>query len=269
MTVENHALLPVSCFQFNQAGWQAVTQTLISETPVTLSVNGIAWLTFACSAEQLEALAAGFLFNEGVIESAAEIASLRLCENGTHLDAWLTRTVEKPAHWERASGCTGGVTHPGAPRRPVPLTAQQQYSPQALLEGMRQLYQVDGLYQESRGLHCSALFDGEGIVLHAADIGRHNTLDKLAGSMLFQSGLPSERVVLTTGRVSSEMLQKCARMGAGVVVSRTAPTHLARFAAVELGVTLVGYARRDHFVLYTHPERVATFDMQLYTANAA
>jgi FdhD protein len=225
-------------------------------TPVVLSVNGEVWLTFSCSTEKLESLAVGFLFNEGIIGSLKEVASVRLCENQTNLDVWLNHAAEKPEQWLRSSGCTGGVTRPAAPNWIVPLEGRHRFTPQALLNGMDQLYKVEGLYQESRGLHCSALYDGQAICSHAADIGRHNTLDKLAGQILLDGLDLPVRIVLTTGRISSEMLQKCARLGAEVVISRTAPTNLAVDLAEDLGVTVVGYARRDTFIVYTHSERI-------------
>ena len=80
------------------------------ETPVSLTVNGEAWVTFMCTPTDLEAMAIGFLFNEGVIESMAEVADVRLCEHGDNVDVWLNRATQQPRSWRRTSGCTGGVT---------------------------------------------------------------------------------------------------------------------------------------------------------------
>jgi FdhD protein len=100
------------------------------------------------------------------------------------------------------------------------------------------------------------LSDGQHILYQVEDIGRHNTLDKLAGRLLLESGVGSPKILLTTGRISSEMMTKAIRMGVEVVVSRTSPTTHSIQLAQAAGVTLIGYARRTEFLVYTHPERL-------------
>lgn len=247
-------------FQYHSGKWSKVDiEHLIAEVPVSLTVNGEVWLTFSCSPFDLEALGIGFLFDEDIIQSPEEIASARVCADLTNIDIWLNHAVEKPEKWLRTSGCTGGVTNPEPERYIKPLTLFEQFDPSLLLENMDQLYQVEGVYQQTRGLHCSALSDGVKIRLYAVDIGRHNTLDKLAGMILLQRVDINRRLILSTGRVSSEMLQKSARMGAQVVMSRTSPTTLAVQMAEALNVTLIGYARHERFVVYTHPQRIWGF----------
>lgn len=247
-------------FQYHSGKWSKVDiEHLIVETPVSLTVNGEIWLTFSCSPFDLEALGIGFLFDEGVIQSSEEIASARVCADLTNIDVWLNHAAEKPEKWMRTSGCTGGVTHAEPKQYIQPLALFEQFDPLLLLENMDQLYQVEGIYQQTRGLHCSALSDGSSIRLYATDIGRHNTLDKLAGMILLKQVDIHHRLILSTGRISSEMLQKSARMGAQVVVSRTSPTTLAVQMAEMLNVTLIGYARHERFVVYTHPQRIKGF----------
>ena len=107
----------------------------------------------------------------------------------------------------------------------------------------------------SRGVHCSAISDGEHILKLADDIGRHNTLDKLMGYILLQQPTLKPSILLTTGRISSEMLQKAARMGVSVVISLTSPNTFTVQLAEEWGMTLIGYARGSRFNVYSHPER--------------
>ena len=106
---------------------------------------------------------------------------------------------------------------------------------------------------------------GNQIILSAEDIGRHNTLDKLTGLYLIEKPELSPSVVLTTGRISSEMLQKSARIGAAIVISRTSPSSLSIEMAYSRGLTLIGYAHRNRFTVYTHPERVG--GPGLFSAN--
>lgn len=237
---------------------EALDGNTIVETPVSLTVNGETWLTFMCTPVMLEALAVGFLFNEGVIDGMQDIADVRVCEHGDNVDAWLNHPVEKPSGWRRTSGCSGGVTALDSMIKPRAVHASTNFSLPAgkVSELAGRLTETQDLYRETGGVHTSALADGENILLSADDIGRHNTLDKLAGLCLMQNLRPEKRILLTTGRISSEMLQKAVRLGAGMLISRTSPSSLSIEMAEKWDVTLIGYARRNGFNLYTHPERV-------------
>jgi len=244
-------------------GWEAVETRVIAETAVSLSVNGETWLSFTCTPADLDALAVGFLYNERIFQKRDEIVAVDVCQQDSHIDVWLNHTVERPTQWQRTSGCTGGQTSVSisqpAQDRPSSqrILSTQKFDPLAVVKGMEQLLEVQELYRESGGVHCSAVSDGEVIRLRAEDIGRHNTIDKLSGRLLLNDMHIFPAIVLTTGRVSSEMLQKSARLGATVVVSRTSPTTQSVMMAEEMGIALVGYARRNGFMVYTHPERLS------------
>src|SRR5512144_2226172 len=100
----------VDYIQVEPDGWSSITAEVIVESPVSLTVNGEVWLTFMCTPVDLEALAVGFLYNEGIIESMEEVEDVRVCEHGDNVDVWLNRSVDQPQSWRRTSGCTGGVT---------------------------------------------------------------------------------------------------------------------------------------------------------------
>ena len=118
------------------------------------------------------------------------------------------------------------------------------------------LLDSQAIYTKTGGVHSSAISDGRQILHIAEDIGRHNTLDKIAGLHLINNSNLDNQIILTTGRISSEMLQKSHRIGASIVISRTSPSSLSHELAHSLGITLIGYARRDRFRVYTHHERI-------------
>jgi FdhD protein len=244
--------------------WESFDAETIVESPVSLTVNGQVWLTFMCTPVELEALAVGFLFNEGILESMEEVADVRVCEHGDNVDVWLNRSVEQPASWRRTSGCTGGVTAVDALAR-VDVSFRGdafRVEPEAVGQLVEQLFDSQSLYRETGGVHTSALSDGEKIVISAEDIGRHNTLDKIAGLCLMKNIQPETRILITTGRISSEMLQKAARLNAPILISRTSPSSLSIEMAQRYGITLIGYARRHRFNVYTENQRVKRTEMQ-------
>jgi FdhD protein len=235
-----------------------VEGSTIVETPVSLTVNGEVWVSFMCTPVLLEAMAVGFLFNEGIIDSAEEVVEARLCEHGDNVDVWLTHATEKPSKWTRTSGCAGGMTAVDSIARPRSVAAPNGLTlpSSGISHLVEMLFESQDLYRETGGVHTSALSDSERVLLSAEDIGRHNTLDKIAGMCLMQNVWPERRILMTTGRISSEMLQKAVRLGAGILISRTSPSSLSIELAEKWGITLIGYARRTKFNVYAHPERI-------------
>jgi len=275
---------PISPIEYNlysPGRWQTVQGSAIVERTVSLTVNNEVWLSFMCTPLDLEAMAVGFLYNEGLLDRADEIADVRLCASGDNVDVWTHKNLAKPERWSRTSGCTGGATSVESEvkesdppirkkAKPASMPALSSRSgiirdgaitPQQLSGLVSELFDGQSLYREAGGVHSSALSDGRNIMVSAEDIGRHNTLDKIAGHCLMKGIHIPNSVVISTGRISSEMLQKASRLEAAVVVSRTAASSLAIQMALELGITLIGYARRDRFNVYTHPERIVVPDL--------
>ncbi len=244
---------PVQYQLFHQEKTETINAHLPTEAPVSLTVNGAEWLTFMCTPTQLEALAIGFLHNEGIIQDFSEVAGTHLCKNNENVDVWLYHAAEKPEKWTRTTGCAGGQTSAATNVKPEPAHRLDniELSPAQIPELLAMLNDDQSLYRQTGGVHTSVLTDGEKKLLSAEDIGRHNTLDKIAGQMLMEGIKPKSSALLTTGRISSEMMQKSIRMGASAVISRTSPSSLSVKLAQEAGITLIGYARRHRFNLYT------------------
>lgn len=255
MGTPNHE---IKFHQFHAGGWKQIEGGVISEFPVSLTVNGEVWLTFMCTPAQLEALAIGFLYNERIIETLDEIIDVRLCAAGDNVDVWLKKTVEAPREWRRTSGCTGGYSAMELQEKSNVKLNGFSITPGAIGKLVDKLFESQELYRKVGGVHTSVLSDGLEVILMAEDIGRHNSLDKLAGLYLVNHIQLENKVIITTGRISSEMLQKSAQIGAAVVVSRTSPSSLSIQLAESYGITLIGYARRDRFNVYSHAERLLT-----------
>jgi FdhD protein len=230
---------------------------VIVEHSVSVMVNGETWVTLMCSPAHLEALGVGFLYNEGVLRDASDIVSTHLCDDSTIIDIWLERSVERPKQWRRTTGCSGGLTGIGVD---LPVEKIQPsgktYTPENIIACSKSFNEEQALYRRTGGVHSSALGDGTQILLRADDVGRHNTLDKLAGRLLLEGLQIEPRTLFSSGRISSEMLQKAARLNCEMIISRTSPTSLSVEMARQAGITLVGYARGERFRVYAHNERI-------------
>jgi FdhD protein len=242
--------------RYHAGKWETLGTGVIVESPVTLTVNGHVWLTFMCTPTDLEALAVGFIYNEGVIKSKEEIELVNVCSSGDNVDVWLKSAVEQPEHWRRTSGCTGGATAVSLDQLHPELKDGLLLTPLTVRSLIQTLTDSQVLYRQVGGVHTSILTDGEQVVISAEDVGRHNSLDKIAGHCLLENIQLVRKILVTTGRISSEMIQKAARIGAAVVISRTSASSLSVTLADKWGITLIGYARHDQFTVYTHPERV-------------
>jgi len=248
--------LPAIYTTITRSGQDDIAGEIIHEQLVSVFVNGQEIMTAMCSPIQQDALAVGFLANEGLIASMDEIADLRVCGGGTCVDVWLTHSYFPPRRMILTSGCGGGVTFQDLTQHYPALESTRQIAPERLWKLMDDLNDSARLYSRARGVHTSALSDGEKLLLVAEDVGRHNTLDKLRGQALMQGIDTTGCVLLSTGRVSSEMVTKARHMGAPIVCSRTSPTSLSIGLAQEWNITLVGYLRRNSMNVYAHPERI-------------
>jgi FdhD protein len=246
--------------RFEYQKWEHHNAETIVEMPVSLTVNGEVWISFMCTPLHLEALAIGFLYNEGIIKNMEEVADVRVCEHGDNVDVWLNHSAEQPTNWRRTSGCTGGVTAVDLLAKPNVSLAENSFhiTPEAVMHLVENLFESQELYRDTGGVHTSALSDGEKVVVAADDIGRHNTLDKIAGLCLMKNIFPKNRILMTTGRISSEMLQKAAQLNVPILISRTSPSSLSIEMAERYGITLIGYARKHRFNVYTNKQRISS-----------
>lgn len=246
--------VPAIIQSYASGKWEQVSGAVPHETGLTIFLDGEELVTVMCTPIRLVQMVLGFLYLEDVIQGRDDVAVLRVCEEDSTADVRLkTPGFKAPVRRTLSSGCGRPVTFAPATREVVSalvVTAQD------ILSLMSQLNQRAQLYRFSGGVHASGLGKGEELAVVAEDIGRHNTIDKVMGECLL-TGMPTgDGILLTTGRISSEMLSKAARMEVPVVVSRSSPTSKALSMAHELGITLIGYARGNRMTVYSHPERV-------------
>src|SRR5438105_8141117 len=229
---------------------EEVSGEVVREQPLTVYVDGERFLTLLCTPVKLEALIVGYLWMEKVVGDLGEIRALDVSVVDGRVDVTLTHPVTLPTERILTSGCGGGITFRIDHRLFPRLSSGLRVSPAQLTGQMKELFAAAVLYKTSRGIHGAALSDGERLLVVAEDVGRHNAIDKIKGEALLR-GIPThDRILLSTGRISSEMLLKAARMGVPVVASRTSPTEMAVALAEQLGITVIGYVRPDGLNLY-------------------
>lgn len=236
------------------------------ETAVAFTYNRTAYAVMMATPADLTDFALGFSLTEGVVERGEEIEELELVERaeGIELRMWLSPAraavlADRRRHLAGPTGCglCGLESLQQAVRPPRPVPAGRRFSPRLLLRALDSLAPAQTLHRETRAVHAAAFWQpGRGLLALREDVGRHNALDKLGGALALLGAAPAEGLLLLTSRVSVEMVQKAAALGAPVMVAVSAPTALALRVAEEAGITLVAVARGDGFEVFTHPERI-------------
>jgi len=242
--------------RYTTDGITTLEKEVVREVPVTVYINGTELVTFLCTPHNLRHLVLGFLYLEGIVGGLDEIALLRVCDEEEMIDVRLTHDVELPTRRVLTSGCGGGTTFADLAAQTSKVDSTLQVIPSQVLGLMHRLYREAELYRATGGVHTSALSDGQQLLVVASDVGRHNTLDKIQGQCLLEGIDTRDRILLTTGRLSVEMLNKAAKMQVPVLVSRTSSTDLAVEMAKAWGITLIGYARGKQIHVYSGEERV-------------
>lgn len=247
--------------------WHEVDAEVIEEGYITIFVNGYELATLMCTPRDPSQLALGFLANEGFIQNIAEVEIDHVCQAGDCVDIWLSHSIwDRPRRKIITSGCGGGLTFEDQDAERDPAQSFRTVDAPVIGDLMARLQTHDSLYARARGVHTSALSDGKELRMIAEDIGRHNTLDRLRGECMRQGIDPAGMILLATGRISSEMIHKAAKMGCEIVASRTSPTSLSVDLARRWNITLCGYVRRNRLNVYAHPERLRIPQLGLQTS---
>ena len=246
----------IVCDRYSEEGWERAPVHAPVEKEITIYVNRQELVTILCTPSKLNYLVLGFLYAEGIISGLGDVLTMRVCDEESEVDVLLSNPEYQLPTQKRTltSGCGGGATFRTQGEK---VDSSLVVTPVDVLSLMKQLLQEQmQLYQLSGGVHASALADSKNLLMVAEDIGRHNTVDKIQGECLLRGISTKDRLLLSTGRVSSEMLLKAARMQVPVVVSRHSPTGSAVELARDLGIALVASARGGRMLVCSHPERL-------------
>jgi FdhD protein len=237
------------------------------ETAVAFTFNTASYAVMMATPQDLEDFAVGFSLTEGVISSSEVIESVEIVEEdvGIEVRIWLKapHAAEFLGRRRKMAGPTGcglcGIESlVEAMRAPPKVHEGFVFTPDQIMTGIDSLFPLQVLNQETRAVHAAGFWDpARGLVAVREDVGRHNALDKLAGALAREHATAQQGIVLLTSRVSVEMVQKSAAIGAPMIVAVSAPTALAVRMAEAAGMTLVAIARKDGFEVFTHPHRVS------------
>jgi FdhD protein len=253
---------------WRDSGLSRGSRMIPEETAIALTYNGGTYAVMMGTPQNLRDFAVGFSLSEGIVQSPEDIDSLDIVDldDGIELRMWLApskadRLSERRRHIAGPTGCgICGIDSIAEAVRPAAIVAQgRSFSPQQITTAMQSIPTLQAINIETRAVHAAAFWTpARGIVALREDVGRHNALDKLAGALAQDKISAREGMVLLTSRVSVEMVQKTAAMGAPLMVAVSAPTALAVRMADASGITLAAIARADGFEIFTHPHRITS-----------
>ncbi|WP_027723962.1 formate dehydrogenase accessory sulfurtransferase FdhD [Tuberibacillus calidus] len=244
-------------------GWIHTEDMVASEWPLTINVNGLEAATLVCSPSHVRELVIGFLASEGIIRSAEDCLDITFNESQGY--AYVTVKGDVKAALERGQrrfiGSCCGKSRQFYLQNDA-YTARTVYTntcitPAQCFALMEELKNRSDVFNETGGVHNAAYCHPDRLICIRSDIGRHNALDKLYGFLLENRLQTKLGVLAFSGRISSEIILKAAKMGIGIVLSKAAPTDLALELADELNITAIGFIRNGSMNIYTHKERVA------------
>lgn len=239
------------------------SDVVTEEVPLTVYLNREEVATLLCSPGHWEELAVGFLASQGLLREPDELVRVEVEERRGL--AWVESRVSRPlaqrGMFKRflTSGCGSGIAYYAADdaAQLKPLAGERRVDASAVLDLMHRFQRLSESFRATGGVHSAALASAEEILVFREDIGRHNAVDKISGHCLLTRLETGDKLLLTTGRLSSEIVTKAARLGVPLLVSRAAATNLAVTYAAALGVTLIGFARGQRLTVYSHTARIS------------
>jgi FdhD protein len=268
----------VACSIWRHQGAADGNRVIPEETAIAFTYDGGSYAVMMATPQNLEDFALGFSITERLVSAPADIRQLDIVEHdaGIELRMWLTEPraaalSERRRHLAGPTGCglCGIESLDEAVRPPVRVRGGKSFTPTEIMRALEMLGPRQELNRQTRAVHAAAFWRPDtGLAAVREDVGRHNALDKLAGALMRDSVPGQSGMVLLTSRVSVEMVQKTAAIGAPLIVAVSAPTALAVRTAETAGITLVAIARSDGFEVFTHPRRIKETTKETATHDA-
>lgn len=258
MSPENHAAHKLNIFSSDGKTIVSTATRIIRETALTVNINGQTAVSIACTGKHPKELAAGYLRSEGIITAREDIAKITVNSKNNRVDIVLKNKNATSVKFIKNIASSGARGRSIAPSSFQPLLVPDNFiiSAELALQLMENLLDKSILHNETHGTHCSALADAKDIFALREDIGRHNTIDMLGGYALLNKIDLSAAIILTTGRISAEIVYKVWNLGVPVVISHSAPTTKAVELVRLANITLIGYVRSGGMNIYSHERRV-------------
>ncbi|MDH5695982.1 MAG: formate dehydrogenase accessory sulfurtransferase FdhD [Dehalococcoidia bacterium] len=246
--------------QVTDQGRSRVEDTVVRESTLTIVLNNQELVTVLCSPTNLNYLAVGFLSSEGLIKSKDDIKKIIVDDHRgvVQVETEMDREVAKELSLKRLVTSAGGrgVPFGKASLGQAKVASNIEISAHEVFALIDEFVQYSQVFKATGGVHSAALCDKQSILVFSEDIGRHNAIDKIFGECILKD-IPTEgRLIITSGRVSSEILLKVAKRNIPLLISKSAPTNLGVRLANDLGITLVGFARGKRMNVYTNEWRI-------------
>lgn len=243
---------------------RVVEDTIVTEYAVTVKINQQEFVTMVCTPEYVEDMVIGYLASERIIRNAEDIEEIWHQEKDgfVHVKTKHINPFYQQMQNKRYITSCCGMSRQGFVFANDALVAKKmddihvRITPEDCFRLMRDMQDTADVFKETGGVHNAALCDQNGIILSRIDIGRHNALDKIYGYCLKNNISIQDKILVFSGRISSEILMKVSKIGCEIVLSKSAPTELALQLAEELGITTVGFVRNQTLNIYTHKERI-------------
>ena len=237
-----------------------VKDIVVKEQPLTIFVNGYELVTLMTLPDKIKELALGFLISEGILKDMTKIKEVQLSHQDTIIRIKLDKEIEISLFKKRTltSGCGKGVTFSNLKDCAAQGIDKNDYSvlSQSINSLMTKMQKKAALFDRTGGTHTAALSDGNKLLYVIEDIGRHNTIDKIIGKAYLENIDLKNKVILTSGRVSSEIIIKVVKQQIPILISRSAPTSTAVEIAREKDITLVGFTRGARYNIYNDLNRI-------------
>ncbi|WP_442600360.1 formate dehydrogenase accessory sulfurtransferase FdhD [Neobacillus sp. D3-1R] len=251
-----------SIVRYNGQDFLEEDDDIAVEYPLTIILDGKEFATLVCTPADMEELVVGFLASEGIIRVYEDIKTMNIDEakGFAYVDLVNVHSVQKDQHSKRFIGSCCGKGRQfyfyNDMKTAKTIVSKLTVTTEQCKDLMRKMQEGSSYFQQTGGVHNAALCTKDGVVVSRTDIGRHNALDKLYGYCILHRIPLRDKLIVFSGRISSEVLLKAAKIGVGIVLSKSAPTNLALDLANELGITAVGFIRGQGFNVYTHPSRI-------------